>query len=465
MPALSGQPTIYEINTPIFLRELSQQAGSTISLATVPDEVWDDIAARGTDAVWFMGVWRRSERSVELSRDTPWFKEVLPDISPTDVIGSAYSISAYVVDDLLGGDEALAVARQKLHQRGVSIILDFVPNHTAIDHHWVNDHPEYYLQGSTGERDAHPGAFVESSGRIFANGRDPKFPPWSDVLQINAFSLDARAATIETLKHIGTMCDGVRCDMAMLLMNDIFAKTWGTRAGRQPNEDYWPVVISAVKSLNPDFCFIAEVYWGRERALLEQGFDFCYDKLLYDHLLEGTARDVSGHIHRAIHYQKHLIRFLENHDEERTAAVLPFGRHRAAAVIMATLPGAHLYHDGQLTGRRVRVPVHLSRRQPEVTDERIEQFYQELFLFIQRIKIDGSEWGFVDVRTRFGRASRSILAWQRNTPSGVFIVAVNYTDRAATGVVSKTKVALGPWEYRIMGMNGKTVETVFMSAE
>ena len=66
---------------------------------------------------------------------------------------------------------------------------------------------------------------------MIANGRDPYFPAWPDVAQLNAFSPSLRTAVIDTLQQIAEQCDGVRCDMAMLVMNDTFARTWGARAG------------------------------------------------------------------------------------------------------------------------------------------------------------------------------------------------------------------------------------------
>lgn len=72
------------------------------------------------------------------------------------------------------------------------------------------------------------------------SGRDPCFPAWPDVLQLNAFDQGLRSAVVETLSGIAGLCDGVRCDMAMLLMNPIFERTWGSRAGTCPDTDYWP---------------------------------------------------------------------------------------------------------------------------------------------------------------------------------------------------------------------------------
>ena len=125
-----------------------------------------------------------------------------------------------------------------------------------------------------------PASFVEVGGRVLANGRDPYFPAWPDVVQLNAFDPALRSAAVETVRSIADQCDGVRCDMAMLVMNDVFARTWGARVGPAPGAEYWPTVITAVRETHPGFVFLAEAYWDLEwslhaaglRLLLRQAF-------------------------------------------------------------------------------------------------------------------------------------------------------------------------------------------------
>jgi hypothetical protein len=109
----------------------------------------------------------------------------------------------------------------------------------------------------------------------------------------------------------------------MLMMNDTFQRTWGDRGGPRPGADYWPTVIPAVRSAFPDFTFIAEAYWDLEWTLQQQGFDYCYDKRLYDRLRGRYARPVREHLSADLAYQNRLCRFLENHDEERVAEAFP----------------------------------------------------------------------------------------------------------------------------------------------
>ena len=255
-----------------------------------------------------MGVWQRSPAGVAIAMTntalTDSFESALPGYEPADVAGSPYCIRDYVVDGALGGPAGLAVARQELARRGVALILDFVPNHVAPDHPWVSEHPERLVTGSQEDLRDEPGAFVEVAGRVVANGKDPYTGAWPDVVQLNAFSQDLRDAQVATLRDIADQCDGVRCDMAMLMMNETFARTWGARVGAAPAGDYWPEVIAAVRERHPDFCFIAEAYWDLEWELQSQGFDYCYDKRLYDRLLHETAEDVRLHLTADTGYQQ-----------------------------------------------------------------------------------------------------------------------------------------------------------------
>lgn len=470
-------PTIYEINTPIFLREVGLRVGHPVTLADVPDLEWDMIARPGIDTVWFMGIWKRSQIAKDMAKNEQWLQNALPDMQDEDLLGSAYSIADYVVDDLYGGNAGLATARTKLRERGIGIMLDYVPNHVGIDHVWAAspEHADYFLLGSDEELENHPEAFVRTPGGIFAKGKDPNFEPWSDVLQLNAFSPGLRAEVTTTLSTIASMCDGVRCDMAMLMMNTIFKTTWGERVLDIPMDEYWPQIIASAKAVNPDFIFLAEVYWDKQHDMMDQGFDYCYDKDLYDHLLHGSVQTIKKYLQKPVSYQQHLMRFLENHDEERAAKEFPLQKHIAAAVITATLPGAHLYHDGEREGRTIRVPVHLGRRVDEPYGQTIAEFYDKLWAFMADKNFAQGEWQLLDVHSRIWLGeSHHVLAWRWILAEHEYVIAVNYSGEKAhvtvnvdlkkviqaediiRGIVDVSEyvhgahVVLEPWQYVIL---------------
>jgi len=382
MSSWPSHPVIYEVNTAAWLHEVSERAGATTTLGEVSPAEWDLVTPPGVDAVWLMGVWQRSPAGVRLALDSPEqmaaFRTALPDLRQADVIGSAYCIASYEVDPRFGGRDGLAAARAGLADQGARLLVDFVPNHVAPDHPWLTEHPEYFVPGTREDLARDPEAFLAVGDEVIARGRDPFFPPWPDVAQLDAFSPGLRQAAADTLIDIGGQADGVRCDMAMLLLNDVFARTWGERAGPVPEHEYWADVIGSVRAAHPDFLLVAEAYWDLEWELQQLGFDYCYDKRLYDRLLHEDAASVRGHLDADLDYQRRLLRFLENHDEPRVAEELGRSNERAAAVTIATLPGATLWHEGQFDGWRTRLPVFLGRRPPEPVDEDLRLFHFDL---------------------------------------------------------------------------------------
>jgi hypothetical protein len=438
-------PVIYEINTWVWLVELSRKYRKSVDLATVPKQEWDAIAAHGFDAVWFMGVWERSPAGIGISMQNAGliedFRRALPDFSAADNVGSPYCVRRYVVDKHLGGTEGLAAARSMLRDRGLRLVLDFVPNHVAPDHPWVSEHPEYFVQGNADDVRNDPSSFVEANGKVFACGKDPYFPAWPDVLQLNAFQPGLRQAVVDTVSDIAGQCDGIRCDMAMLMLNNIFERTWGTRAGVKPDKDYWTTVIPAIKAKWPEFRFMAEAYWDLEWELQQQGFDFCYDKKLYDRMEHGPAEDVRLHLCADRAYQEGMVRFIENHDEPRAAATFPDGKGRASAVAVLTVPGAKLLHEGQFEGRKVRLPVFLSRRPTETLDQDLAAFYGHLLKQVNRDVFRDGEWRLCE---RSGwpdnQSCQNILTWCWVKDGERAIVLVNFSD------VTSQALLRVPWD-------------------
>jgi len=236
--------------------------------------------------------------------------------------------------------------------------------------------------------------------------------------------------------------------MAMLLTNKVFACTWGQRAGKQPAVDYWPEVIQEVRQASPHFLFMAEAYWDLEWELQQQGFDFCYDKKLYDRLALENGENVRLHLCADLAYQNRLVRFIENHDEPRAAAMFSPLKARAAAVTFATLPGAKLFHEGQMEGRKVRPPVFLARRPPEAADPELSSFYRNLLRLIHRPVFREGEWRLCE---RSGwpdnRSYLNLAAWCWRREGERYLVIVNLSGGSSQGRVqlSWSEVAGRKW--------------------
>jgi len=316
-------PSLYQLKTRVRLTELSRQLGRPATLDDLPDGELDRLAGLGFDWVWLLGVWETGEAGRQVSRTNPeWqpeFRDTLPDLEEADICGSCFAITRYTVSADMGGNAAMERLWPRIRQRGLRLILDFVPNHVALDHPWVQEHPEFFIRGTEDDLSREPRDYcrVESGAGplVLAYGRDPHFAGWPDTLQLNYANLALQAAMLEELLKVSAQCDGVRCDVAMLIEPEVFKRTWGTRP-----EPFWPHAIQEVHKQFPDFTFMAEVYWDMEWTLQQQGFDYTYDKRLYDRLRDRHARPVREHLYAGLDFQDRLARFLENHDEPRAAA-------------------------------------------------------------------------------------------------------------------------------------------------
>ncbi len=427
-----GYPSLYQINTRVWLTELSRRLGRPATLDDVPDAELDRLAELGFDWVWFLSVWQTGPAGQRVSRANPeWrreFQGTLPDLLEEDIAGSGFAITAYTVATALGGDAALERLRRRLAARGLKLMLDFVPNHMAPDHPWVKSHPDYFVAGTEDDLSREPQNYTRVRRKpgdlVLAYGRDPYFPGWPDTLQLDYGNPAAQAAMIRELRAIAARCDGVRCDMAMLVLPEVFGRTWG-----RPAAPFWPAAIQAAREATPDFRFMAEVYWDLEWTLQQQGFDYTYDKRLYDRLREGHARPVREHLHAAMDFQVRLARFLENHDEPRAAATFDPLVHRAAAVITYSVPGLRFFHQGQFEGRRRRISPHLVRGPEESPDRDLEAFYSRLLAVLRRPTVRSGEWQPLAARPAWdGNGSWDAFvahAW-RGSDGERLLVAVNF---------------------------------------
>jgi hypothetical protein len=418
--ALPLYPALYQINTRILLGEI----GTGATLDDIPDALFDRLAALGYDLIWMLGVWQTGPAGQDVSRtQREWlqaYAQDLPDVTEADICGSPFAIVEYMANGDFGGEEALARLRQRLHRRGLRLVLDFVPNHTALDHLWTETHPEYYVAGTEADlaREPHNWHRIRRGDRtlILAHGRDPYFPGWPDTLQLNYRHAGLRAAMRTELRKVADRCDGVRCDMAMLLLPDVFQRTWGNAAlpgDRSEPDDtpFWPEAIAGVRAARPDFLFLAEVYWDLEWVLQQQGFTYTYDKRLYDRLREGTAGQVRAHLSAPLTFQNHCARFLENHDEKRVATVFAPEIHRPAALLTYLTPGLRFMHEGQFEGRRAHASVHLARRRTEPVDSTTHNFYEKLLDCLKRPQVREGRWELCSCRA----------AWQGNPTVEQFI--------------------------------------------
>ena len=166
-------PSLYQLNTHV--------QPEMANLDRVPEAFLDQLATLGFDWLWPLGIWENGTagRDLALAVDD-WgraaYQQLLPDLTDADICTSPFAVQAYTVPAKRGGDAALARLRERLHLRGQRLLLDFVPNHTALDHPWTQTHPEFYVHGTAADLQAQPQNYRQFGALILAHGRDPYFP-------------------------------------------------------------------------------------------------------------------------------------------------------------------------------------------------------------------------------------------------------------------------------------------------
>lgn len=494
---MAYHPALYEINTRVWVRRFGAGAG----LPDIPPAFWDFLVERGMDYVWLMGIWQTPDEAVPryaFVQDLQQvYTETLPDWKPEDVVGSPYAIDRYEVHSKLGNRDELLRLKKILNQKGLKLILDFIPNHFHAESGLHKEQPDLFLHPA--EEWLHADAYTfyrNPAGQATAHGKDPYFGAWQDTAQVNYFHPSARAFMQKQLLDLSEVCDGVRCDMAMLALTDVFSRTWGhvLEDTPWPETEFWEAVIRAVKARSADFVFIAEAYWNLESRLQLLGFDYTYDKTLTDRLKSRNVDPIRWHLMAEPDYQDRSVRFLENHDEERIAGIFSRQRAEAAAVIAATVPGMRFYNDGQWEGRRIKIPVQLGREPEEAgcgcfTAKSITlptypwvnavcpctwYFYEALCRATNDQVFRSGRWQQLAVEAVSNAGS--VLAWTWELGDARRLVAVNYSEHTAQGVrlaalernnavvwrdSQSGKVVkdgelgiIGPFEYRILSGNG-----------
>jgi len=441
MNRMSYNPSIYEINTRVFLKRF----GPNARIDKIPDDYLDYLSQLKIDYVWFMGIWKTCPSSVEkycfeegLVRN---YSRALKNWQKEDVIGSPFAVDLYEINETLGSPEDLINLKSQLNRRGIGLILDFIPNHFNVESNLLKTNPDIFLNVDKELFDRDPHTYFRTGAEgenYFAHGRDPFFPAWQDTVQVNFFSRPARDFLSDTVLNLTGICDGVRCDMAMLALNNVFKNTWTGVLARtnqsEIKEEFWSETIRKVKNARPDFLFIAEAYWDLEWELQQLGFDYTYDKSLTDRLRSDYVSVIKEHLLAEDEYQRKSIRFIENHDEER--AVPSFGKEKskAAAIIISTVQGMRFYNDGQFEGKKIKLPVQLGREPEETINPEFSDFYNRLLAITSHRVFKEGKWLLLEPGTSWegNHSFLNILAWSWNLNEEGRLVVVNYSNMIST---------------------------------
>lgn len=436
---MENNPIIYEINTRVFVKRFGPKA----KLRDVPLTYWEELRSKGINYVWMMGIWKTCDSVIDkycfeegLKKN---YDKALKGWKHEDVIGSPFAIDSYNINPILGTQEELIELKTILNKLGVGLILDFVPNHFSVESGLLQTNPEIFLaaEKSVFNKDDHTYFQPFPNQELYyAHGRDPFFPAWQDTIQIDYSNIIAREFMVNELMNLSAFCNGVRCDMAMLVLNNVFNNTWRGATRNQieiSTQEFWETAISKVKAQKKEFLFIAEAYWDLEWKLQQLGFDFTYDKRLTDRLNSGSVQSIKDHLFAEEKYQKKSLRFIENHDEERAITLFGKEKSKAVAVIISTVQGMRFFHDGQFTGKRIKLPVQLGREPEEQEIEEVIFFYNKLLSIISSEIFSKGTWVQLtpELSWQGNNSYENILAWSWSYQSDFLVVVVNFSSLAS----------------------------------
>jgi glycosidase len=280
----------------------------------------------------FRGVIDGLDRIQRTGADVVWLMPIHPigAVNRKGVLGSPYAARDYrAINPAYGTAEDFRALVEAVHGRGMKLILDWVPDHTAADHPWVTEHPEYYFRDGQGQP-------------MVPRDADGKLTDWTDVVQLDYGNPAVRREMIATmrwwLQEFGI--DGFRVDVAGFIPND-----------------FWREAVPALRAAVPRrLLLLAE--WG-DPELLRVGYDLIYAWDAYSRLKAvWKGAPASSFVlpeladWRAMPAGGMRMRFTTNHDETAwdNPPVTIFGHGagaRAAFVAMTLLPGRPLLYNGQ----------------------------------------------------------------------------------------------------------------------
>jgi hypothetical protein len=326
---------LFQINIRHFL-----YSNKLTSPLQIPDDFWLDLKKSGFGWIWFLGCWQIAPLSINKSKE-------LFDQYPEDrVIGSCFAIEDYILDSKICSESDFIQLKAKLNSFGLKLMLDFIPNHFGLSQSLLTSNPEIFLTSDNTDSKLSFGYQNQS----YCYGRDPNFDPWQDTLQLDYSKPTTHEFMFGRLQIVSRLCDAVRCDMAMLILPEVFDRTWS----KAVTANFWQESIAQIKAQKPEFIFLAEVYWDLESQLLDCGFDYFYHKKWLDNILHSNWSEVLNH-----DYDHQALVFLENHDENRIASYYSGCKLLAVSVFLAIQKSWQLWQSDQIKGAITRWPIQI----------------------------------------------------------------------------------------------------------
>lgn len=483
---------------PVWLQQLSTKYQRNISrLDEIPDEELSELKGLHITGLWLVGIWTRSPAS----------KQIKQALGNPHALASAYSICDYRVDPDLGGAEALKTLKEKARKLGIQLGADVIPNHTAIDSQWIQQHPEWFISSSTSpfpsysfsgrnlsgseqldiriedhyydRQDAavvfrYQNRLLSDTPLYIYHGNDGTHVPWNDTAQLNYLNPQVRRKMIETIIEVSRDFPLIRLDAAMTLTRLHYKRLWfpppgeggaiPSRSGKiASNEEFdrlygelefWQEVLAALHRENPNALLLAEAFWLMEPYFINQiGMHKVYHSAFMNIL-----RDYQGH--KFNEYLEHLFRqhprstlnhyvnFLSTPDEAPAAVSFGKGdRSHAASILLSTFPGTPLFAHSQWDGLEEQYGMEFAAPMNNLPSDQGFYDYQKSVLLPllskRNLFSDAEHFRLCPFRNFDEDQNRNIICYANRRDGLNVYVIVNYQDCAIRGKVIDPESGLG----------------------
>ncbi|MFO7897127.1 MAG: alpha-amylase family glycosyl hydrolase [Candidatus Cloacimonadales bacterium] len=474
-------------STYVWLAQLSRKYQREItSLDDIPDAELDQIARRGINGIWLIGIWERSHASRK-------FKQLKGN---PEALASAYSLKNYHVAQQLGGDAGMRKLQRKAWRHGIRIGCDMVPNHLGIDSDWIIEHPDWFLQTAEPPFPAYQfqsqnltdrseievvveDHYYEESDaavvyklhdkrdgrtRYIYHGNDGTSIPWNDTAQLNFLLADMREALIQEIVKIAHDYPIIRFDAAMTLAKRHLQRLWFPprgSAGDIPSrarfalskeefdrllpKEFWREVVDRVRAEAPNTLLLAEAFWMMEGYFVRTlGMHRVYNSAFMNMLKAEENSKYRKSIKSVLAFNpqilKRFVNFMSNPDEETTIA--QFGaddKYFGVCVLLATMPGLPMFAHGQLEGFSERYGMEYARpRRWEAVDETLlKRHEREIFQLLRARELFAEVDDFLlyDFRTSAGKLDENVFAYSNQLDDKKVLVVFHNSYAETSGYV------------------------------
>ncbi len=335
-------------------------------------------------------------------------------------MGCPYSVrDYYAVGEEYGTMDDLKSLVNSAHNQDMKVILDMVMNHSANDHVEMENHPDWF--------------FKDDDGNFSREVAD-----WWDVTDWNYEKPEVREYLSNMLSYFvdEVKIDGYRCDVAAMVPHD-----------------FWKKTIIELTTVNPEVFMLAEAW---EKEMIDDGFHAVYDWDLYHRMKDHRAGNIDLDSLWSIIDRWHVnfpenalaLRFVENHDENRSIETFGWPEVKPYAALIFTLPGIPLMYNGQETGSSHKPS--LFEREPIdwelANSEAVSGFYKALLDYrnnhetlrkggLERMDFDGSE---------------DLLVFTRSFKNEEIVIAINFSGEPVSAVIGPDlTVSLLPYDYQV----------------